>query len=235
MPTASPGPFDPEGGLRFDPSKVLLDPYGKCIARPAAERVTQHESRATTSRARSGTSWSIPPVMTGRVTPRSGAPSPRPSSMKCTWAVSPGIQLGRRTGQARNLRGTDREDSLSARTRRECRRASAGLCVRRGGWSAGARQLLGIPAAFVFRPTPGLQLPSGSAWRAGRISRHGQSAASRRDRGHPRRRLQPYRGERRERPDHLFSRIFQRTYYILADDQVPLRQFHRLRKYSECK
>jgi isoamylase len=29
------GPFDPAKGLRFDPSKVLLDPYGKCIARPA--------------------------------------------------------------------------------------------------------------------------------------------------------------------------------------------------------
>src|SRR6516165_4381290 len=29
------GPFDPEHGLRFDPEKVLLDPYGKCIARLA--------------------------------------------------------------------------------------------------------------------------------------------------------------------------------------------------------
>jgi isoamylase len=29
------GPFDPARGLRFDPSKLLLDPYGKCIARPA--------------------------------------------------------------------------------------------------------------------------------------------------------------------------------------------------------
>ena len=29
------GPFDPARGLRFDPDKVLLDPYGKCIARPA--------------------------------------------------------------------------------------------------------------------------------------------------------------------------------------------------------
>jgi isoamylase len=28
------GPFDPAKGLRFDPNKVLLDPYGKCIARP---------------------------------------------------------------------------------------------------------------------------------------------------------------------------------------------------------
>ena len=29
------GPFDPERGLRFDHDKVLLDPYGECIARPA--------------------------------------------------------------------------------------------------------------------------------------------------------------------------------------------------------
>jgi isoamylase len=32
------GPFDPARGLRFDPDKVLLDPYGKCIARPAGRR-----------------------------------------------------------------------------------------------------------------------------------------------------------------------------------------------------
>jgi isoamylase len=28
------GPFDPARGLRFDPNKVLLDPYAKCLARP---------------------------------------------------------------------------------------------------------------------------------------------------------------------------------------------------------
>jgi isoamylase len=28
------GPFDPGRGLRFDPDKALLDPYGKCVARP---------------------------------------------------------------------------------------------------------------------------------------------------------------------------------------------------------
>ena len=28
------GPFEPDKGLRFDPGKVLLDPYGKCIAYP---------------------------------------------------------------------------------------------------------------------------------------------------------------------------------------------------------
>jgi isoamylase len=30
------GPFDPAKGLRFDPRKLLLDPYGKCIAIPTS-------------------------------------------------------------------------------------------------------------------------------------------------------------------------------------------------------
>jgi glycogen operon protein len=29
------GPFDPARGLRFDPEKLLLDPYGRCVAHPA--------------------------------------------------------------------------------------------------------------------------------------------------------------------------------------------------------
>jgi pullulanase/glycogen debranching enzyme len=29
------GPYEPARGLRFDPTKVLLDPYARCIARPA--------------------------------------------------------------------------------------------------------------------------------------------------------------------------------------------------------
>jgi len=29
------GPFAPERGLRFDSEKVLLDPYGRALARPA--------------------------------------------------------------------------------------------------------------------------------------------------------------------------------------------------------
>ena len=28
------GPYEPDRGLRFDPSKVLLDPYGRAISRP---------------------------------------------------------------------------------------------------------------------------------------------------------------------------------------------------------
>ena len=43
------GPFDPERGLRFDPTKVLLDPYGKCIARPGGSQPGRpHATRPTT-------------------------------------------------------------------------------------------------------------------------------------------------------------------------------------------
>jgi glycogen operon protein len=28
------GSYDPTNGLRFDATKILLDPYGKCVARP---------------------------------------------------------------------------------------------------------------------------------------------------------------------------------------------------------
>src|SRR4051794_33584448 len=38
------GPFDPAKGLRFDPQKVLLDPYGKCIAWPS-HRSRDHARR----------------------------------------------------------------------------------------------------------------------------------------------------------------------------------------------
>ena len=67
------GPFDPERGLRFDPSKVLLDPYGKCIARPAARTGDAARRPGDNARPRSRASWSIPPAMTGRGTPRPAA------------------------------------------------------------------------------------------------------------------------------------------------------------------
>jgi len=38
------GPFVPEKGLRFDADKVLLDPYGKCVARPS--RVSRAAARS---------------------------------------------------------------------------------------------------------------------------------------------------------------------------------------------
>jgi isoamylase len=48
------GPFDPSRGLRFDPHKLLLDPYGRCVARPAArsrvDAMRQGDNTATALR-----------------------------------------------------------------------------------------------------------------------------------------------------------------------------------------
>ena len=85
------GPFEPENGLRFDPDKVLLDPYGRCVARPpgynrsAACRKGDNAATALKSvvatRAR----------MTGRtITPR-GSRSPGACSTSCTCAASRAI------------------------------------------------------------------------------------------------------------------------------------------------
>ena len=51
------GPFDPAKGLRFDPQKVLLDPYGKCIARPS------HYSREDARRPGSNTATALRSVV----------------------------------------------------------------------------------------------------------------------------------------------------------------------------
>ena len=44
------GPFEPERGLRFDPTRLLLDPYGRAVVVP------KHYNRAVT--AESGSDWS---------------------------------------------------------------------------------------------------------------------------------------------------------------------------------
>src|SRR5258705_1876345 len=40
------GPFDPSRGLRFDPTKLLLDPYGRAVAVPRnySREAARHES-----------------------------------------------------------------------------------------------------------------------------------------------------------------------------------------------
>ena len=43
------GPFDPEQGLRFDPSKALLDPYGRAVVVPEAySRCRAADTESTT-------------------------------------------------------------------------------------------------------------------------------------------------------------------------------------------
>ena len=46
------GPWDPPNGMRFDPAKVLLDPYGRGVAVPDGYAATPPAGPATTARPR---------------------------------------------------------------------------------------------------------------------------------------------------------------------------------------
>ena len=86
------GPFAPERGLRFDPDKVLLDPYGKCVARPAG--YSREAARTGRQRRQAMKSVVADPAPTiGKATPLRAGPSPRRLFMRCTWAASPGIPV----------------------------------------------------------------------------------------------------------------------------------------------
>src|SRR5215813_1911844 len=71
------GPFDPERGLRFDPEKVLLDPYGKCIARPTGRSRDAARRRGDNAATALQTWSSTRPATTGRATYRLAGHSPR--------------------------------------------------------------------------------------------------------------------------------------------------------------
>ena len=97
------GPFDPSRGLRFDPDKVLLDPYGKYVARPA------ECSREAARRPGDNVAAALKSVVVDLNTydwegvHLSAGPLRRQSSTRCMSAGSPGIQARASLPQARHL------------------------------------------------------------------------------------------------------------------------------------
>ena len=221
------GPFAPERGLRFDPHKVLLDPYGLAVATPrgydrgAASRpgdncAAAHEER----RRRPGR------LRLGGRPAASDAVRPHLHLRDARAGLHAASQLRRVRGEARDLRRHHREDPLPARPWGHGRRAPAGLSVRPRRRAGRTGQLLGIPAGVLLRAARRVQLAPRPARRARRVPRHGEGAASRGHRGDPRRRVQSH--DRREpgRADDLLSRPRQRVLLHPAGRQVALRRFH---------
>ena len=230
------GPFAPDRGLRFDGEKLLLDPYGRAVAVPRAyDRMAARQPGSNVATAmksvvsdRNGYDW------------EDDRPLGRPFAETIIYELhvrgftrhpSSGVVAGR----ARHLRRADREDSLPDGPRDHRRRAPAGLPVRSAGRAGGPLELLGLPARLVLRAASRVQLTS---WRAAdprRVSRHGQGAAPRRHRSHPRRRVQPHDRRRRGRPDDLLSRLRKQHLLHPAGRQVGLRRLHGLRQHAQCQ
>ncbi len=200
---AAHGPWAPENGERFDPTRVLLDPYGRGVVLPDGyRRVPAGLADATAVPMKSVV------IDTSLYDWEGDEPICRPWRETVVYEAhlrgmtadpSSGVAAGRRGTYAGfvekipylvdlgvtavELLPVFQFDPLAAPSR--------------------ARQLLGLPAGLVLRPARGLRQPAGPDRGGGRVPRPGQGLPSGRSRGHPRRRLQPHRGGRRGRPDVL--------------------------------
>ena len=230
------GPFAPEQGLRFDPAKLLLDPYGKCMARPAGW------SREAACRPGDNAATALKSVL---VDPAAydwedDSPPRRPFAKTVIYELHVGgFTRGTSSGVAPAQRGTYaglvEKIPVPAGPGRHRGRAAAGVRVRRAGRAAGPRELLGLPAGLVLRAASRLQLPRRRTGRARRVPRHGEGAAPRGHRGDPRRRLQPHRRGRRRRADDLFPRPLQRHLLHPRRGPVLVCRLHRLRQHARCQ
>ena len=202
------GPSAPANGLRFDPAKVLLDPYGRGVVVPNELRPRSGEAAGRQRRdgdeKRRRRSGGL--RLGGR---RAAVPARRhaPSFTRCTSAASRATRI---PASARRTRGTYagliekipylQQLGITAVELLPVFQFDAQDCP------PGKGQLLGLCAGLVLRPAPGVQLAAGSARPGGRISRHGQGAAPGGHRSHSRRGVQPHRGGRPHRADALFPR-----------------------------
>ena len=222
-------------GLRFDPTKVLLDPYGRgvvvpetyesrCRAPPGRQRGDGHEERRGRRLART----------TGRATPRCGGP---PSQTIVYEMHVRGFTRHPSSGVPEKTRGTYagliekipylQQLGITAVELLPVFQFDAQDCAARAG------ELLGLCARLILRAPPGLQLTSRSARGRRRVSRHGQGAAPSGHRGHSRRRLQPHRGRRPPRADPELPRTGQRDLLHARSGPLALRELQRHRQHAQ--
>ncbi len=128
------GPYDPGSGHRFNPAKLLIDPYAKAVEGPirfdaanvlpyVAPAATTSCPTTTTARRRSRSASSSTSASTGRATGRSGRRGTRRSSTRRTSAASPSCTRHvredlRGTYAGLAVRGGARPSALARRHRR---------------------------------------------------------------------------------------------------------------------
>jgi glycogen debranching enzyme GlgX/4-alpha-glucanotransferase len=94
------GPWDPSHGHRFDPAKLLIDPYAKRLDRP----FTHHdELRAPRSAAIDTAAWVPKAIVTAPLSPAEKLPHPRPQFI---YEIAIRAFTQRHPGIPENIRGT---------------------------------------------------------------------------------------------------------------------------------
>ncbi len=183
------GPFVPEKGLRFDPTKVLLDPYGKAVARPSGR------SREAAARPGDNVATALRSVVVDPSTYDWAGDTPPGRSFATTIIYemhvggftrhpSSGVAPGKRGTYAGLIEKIPYLEDLGVSAVEllpvfafDEQDAPPGLTNYWGyqplsffAPHPGAYQLLGLPAAIVFCPASRVQLAAGAARRRRRIS-----------------------------------------------------------------
>ena len=151
------GPFDPSSGMRFDPTKVLLDPYGRGVMVP--EGYSRDAAQGPGDNA--GTAMKSVVIDVSAYDWEGDASLRRPSSQTIVYEMHVGgftrhPSSGLAGKDARHIRRSRRKNPLSEATRHHGGGAVAGVPVRPSGLPARAGQLLGLRARVVLRASPGL-------------------------------------------------------------------------------
>ena len=163
------GPYAPEQGHRFNPAKLLIDPYAQgdrgrastgtrraCLALPARRRGGRSRPTARTTRPRSRSASSIDPALRLGGRPAARDAVERDGDLRGARQGLHEAAPGRARGPARHLRRArlGRGDRLPARPRRDRGRAAAGPPHHRRAVPARARadELLGLLVDRLLRP-----------------------------------------------------------------------------------
>ena len=232
--TGSRGRRPRERGLRFDPAKVLLDPYGRGVVVP------KDYDREAARRAGDNAATAMKSVV---VDPAAydwegDVPLSRPSARTIIYEMHVrGFTRHPSSGVGEKTRGTYAgliekipylQDSASPRSSCcRCSQFDAQDCP------PGLVNYWGYAAGLVLRAAPGVQLAPRPARPGGRVPRHGQGAAPGGHRGHPRRGVQPHRRGRSRRADALLPRARQPDLLHPRRGRRAVRQLHRLRQHAQ--
>ena len=241
------GPWEPTAGHRFNPAKLLIDPYAKAIEGPIGfgrARVLAYAAGRRGRAGRRGLGACDPALGRDRRLVRLGggrasaAPLGRDGDLRAARQGVHAAHARRARRPARHVCGprVRSRDRAPARPRRHRGRAPPRPphCGRGRPRRTRALELLGLLDDRLPRAARGL-CRHGYARRAGaRVQGNGEGTPSRRHRGDPRRGLQPHRRRKPPRPDAVVQGRRQRLVLPPPARRPPaLRGLHRDRQLAQ--
>src|SRR5688572_8483990 len=198
------GPYEPANGHRFNPHKIVVDPYARSIGRALVwddanfgYRIGDADVDLSFDVRDNAAFAPLAAVIDSSFTWGDDRPPRTPWHKTVIYGMHEAPPRDSRA-DARDLRGTDHRAGARppAATGRDGRRADAGPLsgLRPPPRRTGPVELLGLQHARLLRPVDALCVVREPRGSRSRIQADGEGAAQRRPRGHPRRRLQPHGG-----------------------------------------